>query len=143
MGQTKKEIVRFTVSGCCAVATDMLFYYLLSHFLEISLSKGLSFCLGTVTAYLMNKYYTFGQKEKNAKEVLRFITLYLISLSINIGVNKISLALLPVPLNYINVAANYQLIKLSAFLFATGASTVINFLGQKFWVFTPRKGDNK
>ena len=142
MEQTKKEVARFIASGVCAVATDMLFYYMLSNFLEVSVSKGISFLLGTITAYLMNKYYTFGQKDKNAKEVLKFITLYLASLLLNISVNKSSLAVLPLPLKYVHFLNNYQSIKLFAFLFATGASTVVNFLGQKFWVFN-KKGNIK
>lgn len=143
MGKTKKEIARFIVSGICAVTTDMLFYYLLSNFLEISLAKGISFLIGTITAYLMNKYYTFEQKDKSAKEVIQFVSLYLVSLLVNIGINKISLILLPLPLQYLPSLTNYQTVKLLAFLLATGASTVLNFLGQKFWVFNHNKGDNK
>lgn len=135
MSKTKKEISRFIVSGICAVATDMLFYYILSHFIEISTAKGISFLIGTVTAYLMNKYYTFEQKQKSIGEVVKFIILYLTSLCANIGVNKLCFIIIPVIFNLIHFPENYQLLKFLAFLCATGTSTIINFIGQKFWVF--------
>ena len=140
MSQTKKEISRFIVSGICAVATDMIFYYILSNFIDISIAKGTSFLIGTITAYLMNKYYTFEKKEKSLTEVIKFLCLYLVSLCANIGVNKLSFVIFPVLFKYISFLDNYQMIKLFAFLAATGTSTIINFLGQKFWVF--KKGEN-
>lgn len=135
MNKTKKEISRFIISGICAVATDMLFYYILSQFINISTAKGISFLIGTVTAYLMNKYYTFEQKQKSFKEVVKFIILYLTSLCANIGVNKLCFIIIPEIFAFLHIPDNYQLLKLLAFLFATGTSTIINFTGQKFWVF--------
>lgn len=135
MNNTKKEISRFIISGICAVLTDMLFYYILSNFIEISVAKGISFLLGTITAYLMNKYYTFEKKEKSLKEVIKFLSLYLFSLCANIIVNKLSLYILPFV--FIN---EFKIIKFLSFLFATGTSTIINFTGQKFWVFKRDKG---
>lgn len=135
MSKTKKEIFRFIISGICAVATDLIFYYILSNFVELTIAKGLSFLIGTVTAYLMNKYFTFEQKKKSLKEVIKFFTLYIISFISNITVHKISLIILPMLFQYIPFLDEYQIIKLFAFLFATGTSTIINFIGQKFWVF--------
>ena len=34
------------------------------------------------------------------------------------------------------------MVKLFAFLCATGTSTVLNFVGQKFWVFKEKKEKN-
>ena len=143
MGQTKKEISRFIVSGICAVATDMLFYYILSNFMDVSIAKGTSFLIGTITAYLMNKYYTFEQKEKSLTEVFKFFGLYVISLCANISINKLCLIILPLVFKYISILDNYQAVKLFAFLCATGTSTIINFLGQKFWVFRKKGNTNE
>ena len=131
----KKELIRFIISGVCAVLTDMSFYYILSPFMSLSVAKGISFVSGTVTAYLMNKYYTFEQKEKNIKEVIKFVCLYTFTLGANVAVNKLSFMFLPFMLNLVNITDNYQIIKLFAFLAATGTSTILNFIGQKFWVF--------
>ena len=142
MNKIKREISRFFVSGLCAVGTDMFFYYLLSRFIGVSWAKGISFCLGTVTAYLMNKYYTFGQTQKDLKEVLRFIILYIFSLSVNVFINFISLYCLSKYSIFDVILVKENMDKLIAFLLATGASTCINFIGQKFWVFKYNKGDS-
>ena len=137
MNKTKNELIKFIISGCCAVATDMLGYYLLSLFLPLSISKAVSFLAGTGVAYFMNKYYTFGRKEKSFEEVRNFIFLYLFSLAANVLVNKISLLLCPVIFANVSIINNFETIKVFAFVAATGTSTVINFIGQKFWVFKP------
>ncbi|HIT56029.1 TPA: GtrA family protein [Candidatus Galligastranaerophilus intestinigallinarum] len=135
MDKTKKEISRFILSGILAVLTDTFVYYILSHFIDLSLAKGISFLTGTITAYLMNKYYTFEQKRKSIKEVVKFLLLYLVSLTANVGVNKTCLLILPSAFSYISFLNNFQAVKLFSFLCATGTSTIINFSGQKFWVF--------
>ncbi len=55
----KKELFRFLVSGCSAVATDMGVYYLLKNFLNPDIAKGISFIAGTVVAFLLNKSQRF------------------------------------------------------------------------------------
>lgn len=133
MSSTKKQIRRFIIAGICAVSTDMLFYYILSMFLALSLSKAISFMLGTVVAYIINKFYTFEQKEKSYREMFKFFLLYCLTLSANVAVNKLFLWLG----SY--TVFDRQFVKLFAVLAATGTSTVLNFLGQKFFVF--RRGE--
>lgn len=131
----KKELCRFIIAGCCAVGIDCLFYYILSHYINLSIAKGISFLLGTIAAYLINKYYTFEQTKKSKTEIAKFFALYIFTLFANIGVNKISLILLPIIFKYIPFLDNFEMVKLFAFLCATGTSTILNFIGQKFWVF--------
>ena len=138
MNKTKNELIKFIISGCCAVATDMAGYYLLSMFLPLSVSKAASFLAGTAVAYFMNKYYTFGRKEKSFKEARNFVFLYLFSLAANVLVNKISLLLCPVIFANVPFMNTFKAVKLFSFLAATGTSTIINFIGQKFWVFNPK-----
>jgi putative flippase GtrA len=117
----KKEVMRFLVTGFSAVGIDLCVYYLLNGLVGVNVAKGISFVCGTMLAYTLNKYWTFGAKEKSYKEAGKFAVLYGFSLVVNILVNKVVLILF----------------KSSAFAFlcATGSSTVINFIGQKFWVF--------
>lgn len=122
MNRLKKEMKMFLVAGFSAVATDMSTYYLLFNFLGHSPAKAISFISGSVVAYILNKYLTFEQKRKSYSEVLRFGMLYITTLGVNVAVNILSLTLLS---GWV----------FTAFLLATGASTVLNFLGQKFWVF--------
>lgn len=118
----KKEIPRFLVVGFFAVACDFLVYYALINFLSHAPAKTLSFLAGTVVAYIFNKYWTFEKKEKSYLEVVRFIFLYLSTLFVNVGINQFVLNLYP---EYV----------FFAFLCATGTSTILNFIGQKWWVF--------
>lgn len=121
MNQLKREMSRFLVAGFSAVATDIGSYFLLLRILPYDYSKGASFLLGTIVAYFINKYWTFGKKTKSYGEMGKFATLYLSTLGANVTVNRILL----------NLFQNTLL----AFLLATGVSTVLNFIGQKWWVF--------
>lgn len=121
MSKTKKELKRFIVAGFSAVGIDLGIYYLLLNFLPNYLSKGISFLSGTVVAFIINKYWTFEKNEKSYIEIIRFGFLYSITLGANVLINKM-------------VLENSGIVILS-FIVATGVSTVLNFIGQKFWVF--------
>ena len=121
MSQIKKELKRFLVAGISAVGTDLVTYYILLNYLNTDISKGISFLLGTIVAFVVNKYWTFEKKEKSYKEVVQFSILYATTLGANIVTNKFIIDI-------------YN-ITLLAFLIATGVSTVMNFIGQKWWVF--------
>lgn len=121
MSQLKREMSRFLVAGFFAVGTDMGSYYLLLEVLLHDYSKGVSFLLGTIVAYYINKYWTFEKKTKSYYEIGKFATLYLSTLGVNVLVNKIVL----------NLCQGTLL----AFLMATTLSTGLNFIGQKCWVF--------
>lgn len=118
---TQKQLLKFVVSGVIAVGVDFGVYYLLNNYMDQNVSKGISFLTGSMVAYLMNKFWTFDTKEFSGIQLFRFFFLYATTLAINVMVNKGVLSLF----NSV----------LFGFLCATGASTVLNFLGQKFWVF--------
>ncbi len=118
---TRGQLLKFIVSGLIAVAVDFGVYYLLNNYTSHNVSKGISFLTGSIVAYLLNKFWTFDTKEFSGKQLFRFFFLYGTTLAINVLVNK-------GVLNLFNSV-------LFGFLCATGASTILNFLGQKFWVF--------
>lgn len=122
MSKLKKEIKRFLVAGFSAVGTDLTFYYILLNFFSHDISKGTSFLIGTLVAYIINKYWTFEKHEKSYIEMVKFGILYSLTLGANVLTNKLSLSIFP------------DMVFL-AFLVATSVSTVLNFLGQKLWVF--------
>jgi putative flippase GtrA len=121
MSQIKKELKRFLVAGISAVATDLITYYVLLNFLSTDIAKAISFLLGTVVAFIINKYWTFEKYEKSYIEIIKFGLLYSATLGANVMTNKIVLDMFS--------------ITLIAFLIATGVSTMLNFIGQKWWVF--------
>lgn len=121
MSKIKKELKRFLVAGLSAVGTDLITYYILLNFLSHDFSKAISFLIGTVVAFVINKYWTFEKNEKSYKEMMKFGVLYSVTLGANVMTN--------------NVVLEYTNIVFLAFLLATGISTILNFIGQKFWVF--------
>jgi putative flippase GtrA len=119
--QIKKELKRFLVAGFGAVSTDLATYYILLNFLNTDIAKGISFLLGTIVAFVINKYWTFEKTEKSYQQIVQFSVLYTLTLGVNVVINKFILDIFGTTL--------------LAFLIATGVSTVLNFIGQKWWVF--------
>jgi putative flippase GtrA len=119
----KREFLRFIVSGGLAVSTDLISYYLLIDHISIDSSKAISFILGSIVAFTLNKLWTFQSKAQISVAALQFSILYTITFMANVSVNHITLF-------YI------ETITPVAFLLATGTSTILNFLGMKFWVFS-------
>lgn len=127
----KRELLLFLVSGCSAVATDATVYFGLFHLgIAHAIAKSLSFCAGSFVAYILNKYLTFSSPERSTSEVVRFALLYLTTLGVNTAINSGALWLLGTHMSVL------------AFLLATGTSTVLNFLGQKYFVFNKGKAVN-
>ncbi|MBF0508714.1 MAG: GtrA family protein [Deltaproteobacteria bacterium] len=138
MKQLSREMIRFIVSGCSAVATDMGSYYFLIRILSYSPAKAISFILGTIVAYLLGKYWTFEQPARSLGEVVRFLLLYLATLGVNVGVNELVLIFYPkiVAVTYLKmIPITYPKAVVVAFFMATGTSATLNFIGQKWWVF--------
>lgn len=123
MSNTNQQLSRFLVTGLMAVGTDFISYMILSNFLAIAVAKGSSFILGSSVAFFVNKRWTFEDNSDTRAALVHFSILYFCTFFANVGVNHITLAWLPG-------------MKLIAFLAATGTSTVLNFLGMKFLVFT-------
>jgi putative flippase GtrA len=121
----KKEVARFLVSGTSAVLTDLGSYYFLIGYFPHHQAKGVSFLLGTIVAFLLNKFWTFNKPDYSSFEIAKFVSLYSSTLLINVGMNSFVLHLLPEQL-------------FLGFLTATGTSTVLNFIGQKWWVFSKK-----
>lgn len=116
-----KEIVCFLIGGGSAVITDYVLYYFLKIYLNISISKALSYIAGAIVGFIINKIWTFESKNFSYGEIVRYCILYFCSAIVNTLVNK-------------GVIFIFN-ISILAFLCATGVSTIMNFLGQKFFVF--------
>lgn len=119
----RKELLRFLVGGGSAVIIDYVTYKLLLYFgMDVSLAKAISFICGSIVGFIINKLWTFESKSFYKSEILRYVILYAITAYINADVNDLAL----------NLFQN----QLFAFFCATCISTVLNFIGQKFFVFT-------
>lgn len=118
------ELCRFGVGGGSAVLTDFVGYLVLKNMTDVSVAKGISFVLGSIVGFVINKLWTFGSRRFSWQEIFRYIALYAVSATVNTAVNK----------GVLNISRSTLL----SFLVATGVSTVMNFVGQKFFVFRKR-----
>lgn len=116
-----REILKFLIGGGSAVLIDAVIYAVLKQKINLSIAKAISYVSGAIVGFTINKLWTFESKRFLLSEVIKYIFLYAFSAGVNTLVNRAGL--------YLTDNAVF------AFLCATGMSTVINFLGQKFIVF--------
>lgn len=150
-----KQITKFFIIGVSAVLVDFIVYYILSDFAKINtdISKAFGFIVGTFYTYFLNKRWTWKYTEKSNKGmVFMFGIVYLVSFVFNLLINKYGLEYLPdylISLTLQDSEGKVDTIfalkgdKFLAFFFATLVSAIINFIGQKFFVFKTVKLDPK
>ena len=123
----KKELTVFVVVGVITVLIDFIVYNVLVEFRlsDVNVAKGVGFVSGTIFSYFMHRIWTFGHKTHKPRTVWRYVLLYMSTLGVNVSINSFILTFL----------LEFQFIILLAFLIATGASTILNFIGMKWFVY--------
>ena len=117
------EIYRYIIVGLCSVLIDFLFYYIFIYFefLNPNYSKRLSFIMGAIFAFYVNRTYVFKVDEKKLSQYILFSVLYFTSFILNSIIH-----------DYVFLISGLTLI---SFLSATFVSKATNFIGQKFIIF--------
>ena len=119
------QAVRFVGFGVLSAAVDFGIYDLLLHFgLWADLAKAISFICGTITAYVLNRRWTFDSKG-GAAPAIRFAILYSTTFFVNVGVNAAGLAVFSAQSWKVPVA----------WVIAQAVATVINFILLRTVVF--------
>jgi putative flippase GtrA len=116
------QLFRFVVVGGLAAVVDYGTYQLLLHIglgqgAWVNLAKACSFILGTTTAYLLNKRWTFNVRS-GATSLFQFVVLYGTTFFVNVGMNALSLHVLP----------EFDWKRSVAWVIAQGTATAINFV---------------
>ncbi len=121
------EIVKYICVGGGAVLIDFIAYMIMIERLGMnhSVSKGISYILGALFAFVINKLWTFESKRKTHEAFIRFVLLYAATFTANVLINATFLWIGFVPV--------------IGFAFATVTSVVLNYVGQKYWVFKGEK----
>ena len=124
------EAARFMMVGGTTVLIDLICYFILIYTgFETSLSKGISFSIGTVFAYFANRNYTFKSSIGGFFRFTVFALLYLSSLVVNVVSNEILL----------KSTSQISSSLIISFLIATSLSATLNFIGMKYIVFNAKK----
>lgn len=140
ISEFKKQIIKFGLIGFLAVFVDMGIYYLLLNSFPESIkesiypeavAKSVSFMCGTFVTYNLNKLWTWRKRDKSNSRFVKFMLLYGASMLVNVAVNSLLLFVLHEYKEIIDLPNKY----LFAFAGATGTSAMLNFAGQKIWVF--------
>ena len=118
----ENQILIFIVIGGLATTIDFIVYSYLLNFFSINFSKLISMLVSSLFSYFMNKIFTFNKgKNYNSKYLTKFYIIFLLNLLTNIFVNY--------------YVYKWTSIKILAFILATLFGMIVNFIGQKFFVF--------
>ena len=112
-----------TIFGCGVM---FLCYNLLG--LNYWISSASNYVLGSILSYFLNKHFTFQNKEKSLKIVVKFVINISICYAIGYG------AAIPIAKSIL-AGADKKIQENVAMLFGMGLFVILNYLGQRFFAF--------
>ncbi len=130
-----QQLFRFVATGGLSAIVDFGSWTLLTMLgLNTSIAKAIGFVLGTTTAYLINRRWTF-KATHSARRFIAVFVLYLVTFFLNTGLTLLVLWLLqthgPDQLPLLGA-------QVIAFVIGQGAATTVNFLVQRLLIFRIR-----
>ena len=124
----KRELLLFVANGLVSVTIAYGVYHrLVALGLPIELASGTAYLAGMVYGFFANKHLTFRDQGKDSPtaKIGRYVVLHMGTLLVNVVVNSFMLGVL----------RGLSFGMFTAFVLAIGISTVVNFIGMKYWVF--------
>ena len=121
-----KQAVKFGSVGVLNTLLDLAIYFVLTRWLGLggqpTLAKGISYSVGVLNSYILNRVWTFRATGSSWAALLPFVLSSLVGLAINTGMLSLCLNTLALP-------------ELIAIGIATASSLLWNFLVSKFLIF--------
>ena len=128
------QIIKFIMVGfgntIIGMAAIFIFYNLCGF--GYWLASGLGFGVGSIWSYFLNKYFTFQNKEKSLKLVVKFIINITVCYAVAYGVAK--------PLTIKILSGMAPVIQDNvAMLVGMGLFVILNYFGQRFLIFNKKE----
>jgi putative flippase GtrA len=122
--------MRFLVSGAANTALGFAIFRVLLFLYgdttrAIAAAQATAYAIGIAVSYFLNRRWTFRADGTHRREFPRFLAAHLGALVLSSILLQLGVSLLGLPL-------------MVCFILVTGVTTVVNFVVQRFWVFTPR-----
>ncbi|MCZ9309878.1 GtrA family protein [Corynebacterium uberis] len=127
------QIFRFIVSGCVSALPDLGLTWLLNIVfgVNVPISRTVGFIVGTTTAYLINRRWTF-RAEPSWRRFFAVAVLYTITYGINLGGQTLGQHV------FAGWGWNASVGLVVAFVLSQGTATVVNFIIQRTLIFRVR-----
>ena len=125
-----QQIFRFILTGGLSAIVDLgstLFLRFVVGMTD-SGSKAIGFILGTLTAYMINRRWTFNAAPSTKRFVITMAT-YALTFVVQVGLYRLSIPWLE------GLELSPLVVRLISFVIAQGTATVLNFLIQRFVIF--------
>lgn len=123
------QLVKFGLVGIANTLIDFGIFVLLHGYLQVfyALAQVVSYSCGMVNSYFLNKFWTFqSRKAIQLSEVVKFVVVNILSLGVSL-----------VLLYLVRGRGNWGVVESK--ILATSGSLLVNFVGNKFWVFAENK----
>lgn len=139
------ELTKFGIVGSICFGLDLGLYYFLTEVFGVStiIGKSISVVSATFLNYYLNKTWTWGHDDHS--RFRKYLALYAVSGLLNVLSNELFRRALPDTVfsmfivdSHTDFTKPFYSIKLDKFLAVIGATIVgmlVNFVGQKLWVF--------
>lgn len=120
---------KFLITGVISAVVDFTLTLLFQQWVGLTkfLARSIGFIFGTLTAYMINRRWTF-QAAPSGKRLVQVIILYALTYIINAGGYQIIA-------DFLEGFTTVEVASFIAFVIAQGTATVINFFVQRIFIF--------
>jgi Predicted membrane protein len=123
------RIFKFGIVGVLNTIVGYGTYFILVRYnIHYSLASLISQVVGVIHSYLWNRNWTFKQSSKDSGQILRFLSVYVVTYFANLGLLAIMIE-------------KFYLGKEISGLISLFIMTMISFVGHNFWSFKDKKVD--
>lgn len=125
-----KTLIKFAIVGVINTLFGMSIMFVFYNVFHLSywISTASNYIFGSILSYFLNKYFTFQNKERSFKIVVRFAINIAICYSIAYGIAQ------PAAVFFVKDMGKAVQDNV-AMIFGSGLFVVLNYFGQKFFAF--------